>query len=101
MSIVITLPSRVKVTRRHIGAGKPRDCCECPIALAVIEAVRAAGISDAEVSVTLTIAVVRAGERKWVANLPGEAQAFIERIDNELPVRPFALDLEWVEVTAA
>lgn len=71
----------VKVTRKHIAAGKPSHACECPIALALKDK----GFSSVEV-----------WRHGWYpepstggcAMLSKKALDFVDLFDNERPVKP-------------
>jgi hypothetical protein len=83
--------TRVSVTAEHIAAGIPRDCRECPIAVALL-----AAFPDAiRVDVDPEAARLYAPEGHYRAAVPPEATVFIVAFDDELPVEPFAFNLIW------
>jgi hypothetical protein len=94
----------IRVTDRHIAEGKPRSECECPLALAVIEALAADGViaEAGTVEVDYYDVFVVDGEtgcRRYRATLPAEAADFVDDFDDGDPVVPFEVELAW-EITA-
>ena len=89
----------VRVTDRHIAEGKPRNECECPFALAVLEALAAEGMKVAAVDVDyFDVFVVQEDEtgcRRYRATLPAEAAEFVDNFDDGDPVVPFEVELTW------
>ena len=74
---------KIYVRRRHIKAGKCRAARSCPIALAFEEVVGERPLVDAYSLST---------HDKGFA-LPRSARRFIERFDQDKPVKPFAFFL--------
>jgi hypothetical protein len=91
----------VKVTDKHIKAGVERDCVLCPVALAVADAVDAAGAiglpgSSAYADLYLISVRVPGSEAPiWYASAPPEVEAFIHRFDGGETVEPFEFELTW------
>jgi hypothetical protein len=89
----------VRVTEKHIRAGKPCSGWDCPFALAVIEALAAEGVLVAEVTVDFyDVTVVQADEsgcRRYRATMPGEGRRFVNDVDDKRPVSPFEVELAW------
>jgi hypothetical protein len=74
----------VRVTSDHIARGKPRNCGECPVALALIGALGDLIPEGSVVEVTRTTAVVDLpGGEAWEAILPAVARDFIAAFDDE------------------
>jgi hypothetical protein len=96
----------VRVTEKHIRAGKPCKSCECPLALAVIDALVAQGIAVITVEVDMfdvTALVDESGQvRKFRADLDTRSVGFVEAFDDEDEegrdaevVAPFETELTW------
>ena len=89
----------VRVTEKHIRAGKPCSGWDCPFALAVIEALAAEGVLVAEVTVDFyDVTVVQEDEsgcRRYRAKLPDEGRRFVDDVDDGDPVVPFEVELHW------
>jgi hypothetical protein len=90
----------VRVLDRHIAEGKPRSECECPVALAVIEALAADGVTAEAGTVEVDyydVFVVdgETGGRRYRATLPAEAADFVDNFDDGDPVVPFEVELTW------
>ena len=89
----------VRVTEKHIRAGKPCSSGDCPFALAVIEALAAEGVTVTEVTVDFyDVTVVQEDEsgcRRYRAKLPDEGRRFVDDVDDGDPVVPFEVELHW------
>lgn len=104
--------TKVSVTEKHIAEGRACSGSECPIALAVLEALAAEGVKVARVMVdSYDVAVEQsdaAGQRKFRADLPGHATAFVgafdEPVDSDLrsaeDIAPFEMELAWQELAS-
>lgn len=103
------IATRVSVTEAHIANGKPCKGAECPIALALLDALAAQGVKVATVQVDDTSVEVEqddaAGYRKFRADLNAHAASFVEAFDDDEGsddrdeiVAPFELWLTWREV---
>lgn len=79
----------VNVTKKHINSGKRNNCYECPIALAIIDAVDCDTIYVDETSVGYGYREDDGNTRRISHNLPRSAVRFIKRYDYEKSVKPF------------
>jgi hypothetical protein len=90
----------INVTAGHIAEGVPGECGECPIALAIAEAVPGA----AEVAVYASHVSIwkprGRGRERERARLPEVAVAFIEHFDRIHDGEPFTFELDYPAVTA-
>ncbi|HEY1705924.1 MAG TPA: hypothetical protein VGG75_40085 [Trebonia sp.] len=101
------------MTDRHIADGRACMGSECPIALAVLDALAAQGVKVAivqvgagDVDVTLNDSDDDDSRRRFRADLDGHASSFIEAFDDadgsderdENIVAPFELELAWLEL---
>jgi hypothetical protein len=85
----------IQVTQEHIDEGVRRDCEQCPVAMAILAACRAAGQPLTSIQVDgAYVSADRPGETLG-ADLPLIASDFIESFDGMDPVAPFCFDLEW------
>ncbi len=87
---------KVKVTRNHIRAGTPGECCACPVALALDDA-----FPDFHFDVYMQTAKVYPQGEHWThnsptasLNLPLAVSRFIRRFDSGRPCRPFTFTVE-------
>ncbi len=84
---------RIRVTRKNIKAGIPRNHIQCPIAIAM----RDAAIETPSVGEkTDPYCDFLLGKNKYESRLPQKAINFIERFDHGLKVRPFEFFLHFV-----
>jgi NADPH-dependent 2,4-dienoyl-CoA reductase/sulfur reductase-like enzyme len=94
--------TRVSVTEKHIADGKRCNGAECPIALALLEALAAQGAADVTVLVEVDVVLVALldadGPRQFRAEMPPQATAFVEHLDDAEHVEPFEFVLTWREV---
>ena len=89
----------LEVTQEDIDKGIAEDCEKCPIALALIRALKAKNVKFGPVSVD--------GEHIEVYESPlGNYESyrvnekigkFVEDFDTGKPVLPFSVELEWLE----
>jgi hypothetical protein len=97
-------PLTVAVTAGHIRNGKASDCLECPLALALDDALRVAGapafctsITDVDASaeyVPTDSTIDRVEDLiVWRAPLPDTAIVFVQEFDNAQRVEPFDFEL--------
>ena len=105
-------PTTAPVTQWHIDNGKACEGAECPIALAVLEALAAQGVHTHSIHVaicrvTVDLAVIH-GQRRFVADLDEHANDFIQALDeceedrsedDQAIIAPFELELTWREGT--
>ena len=91
----------VSVTADHIAEGVPGECGECPIALAIAEAIPAA----VEVAVYTEHVNIwepaGCGRDFFTSELPEVAVAFIERFDRIHDGEPFTFDLDYPAVATS
>lgn len=88
---------RILVTQAHIERGKPSNCTECPIALAL----RDAGVETPRVGKTTVVYgplfAVTTGALyvpfQGCADLPPAAETFRRDFDRGDPVQPIAFDI--------
>ena len=76
---------------RSIARGGRASCTNCPIALAVIDAID--GVEDISVSKCVGVRVYLGGHRVKRYDLPYLAQDFIDKFDNRLEVEPFSFEM--------
>lgn len=95
MSTATVIAVTVDVTREHLAAGRPGNCRECPLALAITDAIEdATGArvyydgTDARADVTL------AGGSILILALGPDVTASMARIDASKPVDPFSFTAE-------
>lgn len=100
----------VRVTDKHIAEGRACSGSECPLALAVLDALAADGVKVAWVLVdSYDVRVEQsdaAGYRRFRADLDGRASAFVvafdEPVDSDLrgasDIAPFEMELSWREL---
>lgn len=105
-------PTTVRVTDRHIAEGRACSGSECPIALAVLDALAAESVKVAWVLVdTYDVRVEQsdaAGRRLFAADLDGRASSFVgafdEPVDSDLrdadAIAPFEFELSWRELVS-
>ena len=76
----------INVTQEHIKKGNRSLCTECPIALAINEAlsINHAWVGMEEIRID-----------NWDTRLPDEADIFISAFDRNVPVEPFSLELDY------
>lgn len=96
--------TRVSVTQRHIDDGKACQASDCPIALAVLEALTAQTGTPWGVRVdTGFVCATALTVGRFRAELDSRARDFIEDFDDgardEGAVTPFELELTWQELT--
>ena len=96
ITIPAFLPARVTVTAEHIRHGVPGECGNCPIALALAEAINNPAWF-AHIQVFIVKAVVLSDDGTWSVTLPEQAQAFIASFDTAHEVEPFEFGLTWRE----
>ena len=87
----------ISVTAGHIAAGERDNCEECPIALAIMEAIPGACCVYVGYP-TATIGMADGG--KTEVELPDDALAFIWDFDNRQTVKPFTFELDYTAVAA-
>jgi hypothetical protein len=101
--------STIAVTAEHIAKGKPDNCRECPVALAILAAMPEARRVDViQIGDSLTYTRIRvipdnarpANRTTLEAPLPAEAARFIRAFDNGEPVEPFSFTVDIPEVAA-
>jgi hypothetical protein len=81
---------RVEVTQADIDAGEPHACDRCPVALAVLRAMR----DDAdEVAVAANIISCYRDNVEITFSMPRTVRVFVKAFDDGEPVSPFAFDL--------
>jgi hypothetical protein len=84
---------KIKVTQKDIDKGSKGSCYECPIAHAfkreVKNKIRYAFAVNAD-----SIDLVTKDYRRYIYALPKEAKKFIQRFDNDQPVKPFTFEIE-------
>lgn len=105
MSTLTLPPVTVRVTGRHIAAGKRREACDCALSLAITDALRESGArptvvvvapdADGEWRARASVPLVPGERRRFTAPLPVEAARWVPRYDSRLAVRPFEFDLKW------
>jgi hypothetical protein len=83
---------RIRVTEKHIDAGKPRKCNTCPIALAITDQTKAT-----DVNVGVDNVLISAGGSYAKVELPEKAENFIADFDEEKAVKPFSFALDLPE----
>lgn len=90
----------ITVTADHIAEGIPGECTECPIALAIVEALP----ELTEVAVytdRIGIWTERPPGLGFIeVVLPAEAAAFIEAYDGTMDAQPFTFELDYPAVTS-
>lgn len=80
---------KVEVTSEHIAKGDAFNPCGCPIALAILQAVRHPFVV---VAVSTGIVI-----RQNTYPMPAEVIAFIDAFDAGQPVQPFTFEIEVYE----
>ena len=82
---------KIRVTREHIRRGRRCDSTECPLALAM----REAGLYEPAVSKDVCYwgSSYNDPQPYGTARLPDQAQAFINRFDEDLTGEPFEFEL--------
>lgn len=87
---VTTTRMIVKVTKKHIKEGKRRNSCECPVALAISDALdrRATVVVNHEDILFSTYDV------SYCQSSPRSVQRFVKTFDDLGAVKPFAFYLE-------
>lgn len=98
MSIVIS------VTAGHIAEGRPGNCSECPIALAVIAAFPDIEVIEVKADQVTESAWIKAWP-SWSAAfvnipLPHEAYEFIRAFDDSGAVEPLSFTVDYPAVTS-
>lgn len=75
----------IKVNKEHIAQGEARSSCNCPIALALMEAIpnKCIGVGQGVFWIVLD----------WF-DLPPEAKKFRKAFDNGEAVEPFSFEIE-------
>ena len=83
---------KIEVTQKDIDKGLKLTCYYCPIALAFKRKVK----SEIRCSVAVKTKKVHYFYGKsWVSyDLPKEATKFIQRFDNDEPVKPFTFEIK-------
>jgi hypothetical protein len=90
----------IHVTDRHIGTGICRSPNNCPVALAVIDAIAPLNLElpmSVDVSSKIYLNDAEALNRTWVAaqySMPATANAFIKAFDNNEHVTPISFEAE-------
>jgi hypothetical protein len=95
---------RVEVTLEHIARGSRRECEACPVALAIGDALRAAGRPARGVAVGFHWASVQDGSAAgWgrEIRLPAAVGNFVRSFDRGEPAGPLAFHLNIPEEVAA
>jgi hypothetical protein len=89
----------VVVTTEHIERGEPENCERCPVALAIMDALPAAGVP----SVGPSEVAFRVADDMWTdVHLPPEVSDFIESFDGgATDIGPFSFDLDYPAAVAA
>ena len=89
----------VVVTTEHIERGEPENCERCPVALAIMDALPAAGVPEVGPSQIS----FRVSDYQWAdIGLPPEAIDFIETFDGGTDdVEPFSFELDYPAEAAA
>jgi hypothetical protein len=86
-------PTEVRVTAAHIAQGRPQDCNECPVALALREALgpgAVVAVDEGEITAWMP------GAETWRADTPAAAKGFIRAFDNFTDAGlPPAFTLTW------
>lgn len=82
----------IRVKRQHIKEARTKNCTNCPIELAIYEST--GYLSD----VGSENVGIKKDSLRWDFLLPRSARRFINRFDNNKPVKPFnfILNLEGV-----
>lgn len=81
---------KIEVKEKHIKKGKPRNSCDCPIALAMKDA----GLKDCFVE-CLFVDISNNLETYTMVNLPAKVSQFIHDFDEGLEVSPFEFELDY------
>lgn len=112
--------TKVSVTQKHIDSGLRMDGCECAVALALLDALRAEGTCVTYLHVGIgpsaedatpydgwrAFIAVPVGDpeedvrRHFAATLGRDVIDWIAAFDGELPVQPFEVELTWTEADA-
>jgi|ERR1043166_6451267 hypothetical protein len=79
---------KIQVTERDIAVGHRHDSCLCPIARALRRRLKGRPL------VSVGAEVCSVGDSGPRVLLPKEAQEFIKRFDERLPVNAFEFDLD-------
>lgn len=90
----------ITVTAEHIAEGVPGECTECPIALAIAEAIpelREVAVYTDHVGIWTDYPP---GRTFIEVVLPEKAAAFIKAYDGTMDGEPFSFDLDYPAVAA-
>jgi len=79
----------INVTQEHIDKGQPRKVCECPVALAIMQAL---GITEPR---SVFVGLGNISTRAWVKPTPVNVMKFIIEFDAFHRVEPFNF---WLDV---
>lgn len=79
----------IKVTEKHIENGKPMGTRDCPVALALTDA-----LGNLDVNVGYNDFYYGDPEDRKLAKLPEAAQSFIHRHTNHRDGQPFEFEIE-------
>ena len=87
----------VNVTQKHISEGRPCACIDCPVALAILDAMP--DVTGVEVlwdvdGYSVVAELEMRDETRKVVTLPAEAEAFVTALDDGDPVEPFTFTME-------
>ncbi|HEX4790180.1 MAG TPA: hypothetical protein VH372_17065 [Actinospica sp.] len=104
-------PTTVRVTGKHIAEGRACSGSECPIALAVLEALAAQGVKAGVMVDSYDVTVTQndaAGYRRFRAGLDSHASSFVDAFDEPEDsdlrdadiIAPFELELTWRELVS-
>ena len=86
----------INVTAEHIAAGVQQSCSHCPVALALADA-----FPEADVYANgATFDIRPHGGGGLHLDLPGEAEDFIVRFDDDGYGEPFSFTVDYPEATA-
>jgi hypothetical protein len=99
----------ITVTAEHIAEGKPDNCRDCPVALAILAAMpdarRVSVMQSLEGRTYTQIRVIpdstRPANRTTLeADLPAEVARFVRAFDHGEPVEPFSFTVDIPEAAA-